>query len=241
MLPGTIKPHAYIELHVEQGPVMQHDGTQIGAVENLQGISWQRITVSGQATHAGTTPMRLRRDAGYAAARISAFLHDLATDSGGTTVATVGVLALEPNVINVIPERATLTVDLRDASEARLAAAESAFAQFLVTLSDELQVKIDVERLVRFQPVTFDESLVSLIENVAVAQGRRTRRMTSGAGHDAQMIARVAPAAMIFVPSEGGISHSPLEHTSEQDLVAGANVLLGVVTALCTESARRGA
>jgi N-carbamoyl-L-amino-acid hydrolase len=102
-------------------------------------------------------------------------------------------------------------------------------------------VKIDVERLVRFQPVTFDESLVSLIENVAVAQGRRTRRMTSGAGHDAQMIARVAPAAMIFVPSEGGISHSPLEHTSEQDLVAGANVLLGVVTALCTESARRGA
>jgi beta-ureidopropionase / N-carbamoyl-L-amino-acid hydrolase len=235
MAPGAKRPAAYLELHVEQGPVLEHEGMQIGAVENLQGISWQRIVIRGQANHAGTTPMRLRHDAGYAAARITTFMHDLATGSGGTTVATVGTVALTPNVINVIPARATLTVDLRDADERRLSAADGALAGFLVRLADELRVTIEAERLVRFQPVTFDAELVALITEVATRQGLRTRRMTSGAGHDAQMMARIAPAAMIFVPSEQGISHSPAEHTSDQDVVAGANVLLGVVKRLASQ------
>jgi N-carbamoyl-L-amino-acid hydrolase len=235
LAPGSIRPHAFVELHVEQGPVLEHAGLQIGAVEDLQGISWQRITIRGQANHAGTTPMRLRRDAGYAAARITTFLHDLAESSGGATVATVGTLRLEPNVINIIPASATLTVDLRDADEARLQAAESALEDLLATLTAEVGVTVERERLVRFEPVRFDAGLVSLIQEVAAERGPGARRMTSGAGHDAQMMARIAPSAMIFVPSTGGISHSPREHTSGEDLVAGANVLLGMVSRLAAQ------
>ncbi len=234
MVPGSIRPHAFIEMHIEQGPVLESEGLQIGVVEDLQGISWQRITVRGQANHAGTTPMRLRRDAGYAAARITTFLHDLAEASNGTTVATVGAIEFEPNVINIIPASATLTVDLRDPDEARLKAAESALEGLLETLKIEVDVTIDTERLSRFEPVRFDEGLVSLIEDVAAERGLSARRMTSGAGHDAQMMARIAPAAMIFAPSTRGISHSPHEHTSEKDLVAGADVLLGVVRRLAS-------
>ena len=229
MAPGTIRPRAYLELHVEQGPILEHEGLRIGAVERLQGISWQRVTIAGEANHAGTTPMHLRRDAGYAAARVATFVRDLATESRGTTVATVGTLRLEPGAINVIPARATLTLDIRDADEARLAAAESAVAGLLRALAGEVGVEIDSERLVRFAPVTFDASLVAGIERAAASRGFPSRRMTSGAGHDAQMIARIAPAAMIFVPSRGGISHSPHEQTDPEDLAAGAAVLLDVV------------
>ena len=232
LAPGTIRPHAYVELHIEQGPLLEHEGLRIGAVENLQGISWQRIALRGQANHAGTTPMRLRRDAGHAAARIVTFLHDLAEGSGGTTVATVGSLRLQPDVINVIPSRAQLTVDLRDTDDGRLATAEAALARFLATLAAETGVAIEAERLSRFAPVTFDARLVELIEDAARRHGLPSRRMTSGAGHDAQMMARICPAAMIFVPSAGGISHNPREHTDEADLVAGANVLLDVVRRL---------
>lgn len=230
--PGTIRPYAFIELHIEQGPILAGDGIPIGAVERLQGISWQRVTIRGEANHAGTTPMRLRRDAGYAAARIVTFLHDLAHASNGSTVATVGSMAFEPNAINIIPAEATLTVDLRDADEVRLRSAEAALADFMARIADELGVGIEVERLARFSPVEFDERIVARIEEAAAELGVRARRMTSGAGHDAQMIARIAPTAMIFVPSEGGISHSPREHTSPEDLVTGANVLLGVVRRL---------
>lgn len=229
LTPGTIQPHAFIELHVEQGPVLEEAGYRIGAVENLQGISWSRLTLTGQANHAGTTPMRLRRDAGHAAARIITFLHDLAERSGGTTVATVGTLALEPGAINVIPARATLTVDLRDPEDARLAAAEAELDGLLSRLKSETGVAVNRTPLARFEPVQFDKKIVATIEAVATESGLSVRRMTSGAGHDAQMMARVAPAAMIFVPSRGGISHSPDEQTDDDDVVAGANVLLGVV------------
>ena len=239
LAPGTIRPHAFIELHVEQGPVLESEGLQVGVVENLQGISWQRMTIRGEANHAGTTPMRLRRDAGYAAARITTFLHGLAEASSGTTVATVGTIRFEPNVINVIPACATITVDLRDADEARLQAGESALRTFLAKLSDEIGVTIETERLARFEPVRFDGHLVALIEGVVTERGLRTRRMTSGAGHDAQMMARIAPSAMVFVPSTRGISHNPQEHTPGEDLVAGANVLLGVVSRLASAGVSR--
>ncbi|MEX2572534.1 MAG: Zn-dependent hydrolase [Gemmatimonadota bacterium] len=232
MAPGSIRPHAFIELHVEQGPLLFHEGLQVGAVEALQGISWQRVTVHGEANHAGTTPMRLRHDAGYAAARITTFLHDLAERSDGKVVATVGTLRFQPDVINIIPATATLTVDLRSPDAERLTAAEAALTTTLEALAQEVGVTFDVERLVRFEPVTFDARIVSLVEDAAAARGLGCRRMTSGAGHDAQMIARIAPSAMIFVPSEGGISHSPGERTSDDDLVAGANVLLDVVLEL---------
>jgi N-carbamoyl-L-amino-acid hydrolase len=230
--PGFLRPHAYIELHIEQGPVLEREGLAIGAVENLQGISWQRVTIDGVANHAGTTPMSMRRDAGHAAARVVAFLHDRAVASNTPTVATVGCMQFEPNAINVIPSRATFTVDLRDPDEQRLQAEETALAAFLEELASKENVAVTIERLARFEPVVFDKRIVKLIEQAAQRRGLASRRMTSGAGHDAQMMARVAPAAMIFVPSIGGISHNPAEFTPDKDLVAGSTILLDVVQAL---------
>lgn len=234
--PGFLKPQAYIELHIEQGPVLEHEGLAIGAVETLQGISWQRITIEGVANHAGTTPMAMRHDAGYVAALVIAFLHDRASASSSGTVVTIGTIAFEPNAINVIPARATFTVDLRDPNEERLKAEERALAVYLERMAKEQGVAISVESLARFAPVTFDQAIVAHIEAAADARALTSRRMTSGAGHDAQMIARMAPAAMIFVPSAGGISHNPKEFTCETDLVAGANVLLDVVKRLASKA-----
>jgi N-carbamoyl-L-amino-acid hydrolase len=227
--PGAIIPHEYIELHIEQGPILEAESIQIGVVENLQGISWQQVTIQGNANHAGTTPTHLRHDAGFVAASIVTFLRELAQGSGGTTLATVGCLSVQPNVINVIPRRATLTVDLRDPDEERLKLAEQRFADFLERMAQREGVKIATERLARFEPVVFDDTLVDCIEASANRFGFTNRRMTSGAGHDAQMMARIAPSAMIFVPSKGGISHNPREHTDDDQLVMGAEVLLDVV------------
>ncbi|QRM31594.1 Zn-dependent hydrolase [Microvirga sp. VF16] len=233
--PGFLKPHAYLELHIEQGPVLEREGVPIGAVENLQGISWQRVTIEGEANHAGTTPMSMRRDAGHAAARVVAFLRDRARNANTPTVATVGCMSFEPNAINVIPSRAVFTVDLRDPDEGCLQAEEAALASYLKELAAAEDVTISVERLARFEPVTFDRRIVELVEDAARRRGLASKRMTSGAGHDAQMIARIAPSAMIFVPSIGGISHNPREHTPDADLVAGANILLDVVTRLAAQ------
>ncbi|MBX5204283.1 Zn-dependent hydrolase [Rhizobium sp. NZLR1] len=232
--PGFMTPHAYVELHIEQGPVLERERISVGAVEDLQGISWQRVTIDGDANHAGTTPISMRRDAGYAAARVITFLRDRAKASNTPTVATVGCIAFEPNAINVIPSRATFTVDLRDPDEDRLKEEENALAAFLDLLSSDEKVGVSVERLARFEPVKFDRAIVQRIEVAAGDRGLACRRMTSGAGHDAQMIARIAPSAMIFVPSRGGISHNPKEFTSDTDLVAGANILLDVVCGLAT-------
>ncbi|WP_321813329.1 MULTISPECIES: Zn-dependent hydrolase [unclassified Paraburkholderia] len=228
MEPGAIVPHEYVELHIEQGPILEAEQIQIGVVENLQGISWQRVTVQGNANHAGTTPTRLRHDAGYVAAATVAFLRELAVTSG-TTLATIGMLNIEPNVINVIPRKAVFTVDLRDPDEQRLQDAERKLVEFLAQIAEQEGVSIGTERLVRFEPVIFDAGIADTIEASAQSLGFSHRRMTSGAGHDAQMIARMAPAAMIFVPSRGGISHNPREHTDESQLIDGARVLLDVV------------
>jgi N-carbamoyl-L-amino-acid hydrolase len=228
--PGFLQPHAYVELHIEQGPVLEAEKLALGAVENLQGISWQKVTITGAANHAGTTPMAMRLDAGVAAARVTAFLDELARETKGA-VATVGTMRLEPNAINVIPSSAAFTVDLRNPDETRLAEHETSLARIL----DELRhdgFTVETERLARFAPVTFDAGIVAAIEAAAAGRGLSCRRMTSGAGHDAQMIARVAPAAMIFVPSRGGISHNPAEFTAESELIDGANVLLDVVEGL---------
>ncbi|UZE25763.1 Zn-dependent hydrolase [Pseudomonas sp. B21-056] len=227
--PGAIVPHEYIELHIEQGPILEAEGTLIGVVENLQGISWQQIEVKGNANHAGTTPTHLRHDAGLVASSIAVELRRIAVETG-TTLATVGCMKFEPNVINVIARKATFTVDLRDPDEAKLVAAEKRLSRYLGDIAEQEGVDISTEQLVRFQPVTFNAALADEIEASAQRFGFSHRRMTSGAGHDAQMIARIAPAAMIFVPSRGGISHNPREHTDDDQLIKGAQVLLDVVT-----------
>ncbi|MFO1325179.1 MAG: Zn-dependent hydrolase [Burkholderiales bacterium] len=229
------RPHAFVELHIEQGPVLDAEGITIGAVEDLQGISWQELAITGQSNHAGTTPMRLRHDAGYCAAAIAVFLRDLARDMGGAQVCTAGRIDLVPNLINVIAARATLTVDLRNTDESLLLEAERRLDAFLAKLGAEEGVTIRSKRLARFEPVTFDPAVIGCIEGVASRLGYTQRRMTSGAGHDAQMLARVCPAAMIFVPSVKGLSHNVAEFTAPADLKAGANVLLHTLLELADQ------
>ena len=236
MEPGLLSPSAYLELHIEQGPVLDRENIPVGAVENLQGISWQRITVQGVANHAGTTPMSLRRDAGHAAASVITFLRDYAGSLNASTVATVGTIRFEPNAINVIPSSAVFTVDIRDPDETRLKAFEEALERYLEELAAGEGVTITTQRLARFEPVVFAEQIVALIEDAAAKRGLKSRRMTSGAGHDAQMISRIAPSAMIFVPSRDGISHNPQEFTPDENLVVGANILLDVVQNLASRA-----
>lgn len=223
---GEPVPHAFIELHIEQGPILDIEGGLLGAVENLQGISWQEVTIRGVSNHAGTTPMHLRHDAGYCAARLGVFVRELARRMGGSQVGTVGSVRLTPNLINVIPNQAVVSVDLRNTDDALLNSAEDELTQFLETLASEEGVTIGTRSLVRTPPVIFDSKVVQAIEAVAAESGLPIRRMTSGAGHDAQMMARICPTAMIFVPSVGGISHNPREFTERRHLQIGADALL---------------
>lgn len=223
---GAMVPAAYVELHIEQGPVLEQQGRTIGAVENLMGICWQEISVRGQANHAGTTPTALRRDAGLAAAKLVCFLRELAEAHGDTQRATCGMLRFSPNAINVIPEQALLSVDLRNSDREQLRRAQQQLAAYLETLAAAEGVVITARELVNLDPVRFDPGIVKAILDSAAALGYPARRITSGAGHDAQMMARICPAAMIFVPSRNGISHNPAEYTAPEDLAAGANVLL---------------
>jgi N-carbamoyl-L-amino-acid hydrolase len=170
--------------------------------------------------------MRLRHDAGYCAAAIGHFLRHLTRDIGGNQVATMGSLTLHPGLINVIAARAKVTVDLRNTDEALLREAERRFAQFLARLAAEEGVRIEAKSLARFEPVIFDQGVADLVTRTAGRLGHSCRPMTSGAGHDAQMMARICPTAMIFVPSVKGISHNPAEHTEPAHLAAGADVLL---------------
>jgi N-carbamoyl-L-amino-acid hydrolase len=227
-------PHAFVELHIEQGPVLEQQNITIGAVTGVQGISWQEVTISGQSNHAGTTPMALRHDPAYVAADIAVFLRDLASRYGGNQVCTVGKIDLHPNLINVVPAKAVLTLDVRNTDEALLQKAEAEIKEHMHMLEVSEGVTITSRQLARFEPVVFDESIVSLIENLAKENNHSVMRLPSGAGHDAQMLARVCPTAMIFVPSVSGISHNPAEHTDDKDLEAGANLLLHTMLTLCT-------
>ena len=230
--PGAIKPHAFVELHIEQGPILDEEKVQIGVVESVQGISWTEYTVAGVSNHAGTTPMRLRRDAGYLAASVNLFARRLAWEMGGNQVATVGSLALRPNLINVVPNRAIFAVDLRNTDEAKLQEAEAKVAAHIAEVANAERVEVEAKVLARFEPVIFDASLVDRVEHHAKALSLSMRRMPSGAGHDAQMMQRICPTAMIFVPSVAGLSHNVKEHTEAADLAAGAQVLLNLMLEL---------
>ena len=234
--PGTLRPHAFVELHIEQGPILDEEKVRIGVVESVQGISWTEYTVTGVSNHAGTTPMRLRRDAGYLAASVNLFVRKLALDMGGHQVATMGSLSLRPNLINVVPNRAIFAVDLRNTDEAKLKEAEARVASHVAQVAQSERLEVEAKVLVRFEPVIFDARLVNRVEHHAQALSFSTRRMPSGAGHDAQMMQRLCPTAMIFVPSVAGLSHNVREHTEHEDLIAGAQVLMNLVLELAEES-----
>ena len=228
-------PYAFVELHIEQGPVLERDGMRIGAVTGVQGISWTEVNITGQSNHAGTTPMSMRRDAGLAAGELVVAVRRIASEMGGTQVGTVGALRLHPDLVNVVAARAKLIVDLRNTDDADLQAAERRLLAETRRIAESEEVEIDTKWVARFEPVVFDPRVVELVESTASALGLSVRRMPSGAGHDAQILADVCPAGMVFVPSVKGISHNPAEHTEPDDLVAGANVLLNTVVALAQD------
>ncbi|WP_313824748.1 Zn-dependent hydrolase [Leclercia sp.] len=227
--PGDMSVDSYVELHIEQGPILDKEGTDIGVVTGVQGISWQELTLSGISNHAGTTPMSMRHDAGLAAARIAVFARELALTLGGDQVATVGHISVKPNLINVIPNQVLMSVDLRNTDNALLKLAEQRLADFIATTAQDEGVEITSRSLVRFNPVIFADEIVNAVEDEAQRQGLSFRRLPSGAGHDAQFMASLCPAGMIFVPCVDGISHNVNEHSDPKDLIAGANVLLQVV------------
>jgi N-carbamoyl-L-amino-acid hydrolase len=224
--PGAIRPVAYLELHIEQGPVLEREKIPVGVVEAVTGITWLEVTVHGAANHAGTTPLDLRRDAGLAAAKLVEALREIALSIGENQRATCGMIAFEPNAINVIPGRATLSVDLRNPDLEELAQSEERLYARAREIETSDGVTISIRSLEHVLPVKFDPGLVAVIEQAASGLEIPYRRMVSGAGHDAQLMAGLCPAAMIFVPSRAGISHSPAEYSSPDDLETGANVLL---------------
>ena len=230
-VPGPA-PHAYVELHIEQGPVLEEAGVTIGAVTGVQGIHWDELTITGQSNHAGTTPMRLRHDAGYVAAAVAVAVRRIVAETGAPAVGTVGRIRLHPDLVNVVAATATLTIDLRHTDADTLAGLEAEIAAAVADIARAEGVTVERRSLARFDPVAFDPNIVDAVEAAARRRGHDVRRMPSGAGHDAQMIARMCPAGMVFVPSVQGISHNPAEHTDPSDLAAGAQVLADVLLEL---------
>ena len=227
--PRTMIPAAYLELHVEQGPVLEAEGIPIGAVTGVQGISWTEYTVRGQTNHAGTTPMAMRRDAGIVAARIAVAAREIADRLGPPQVANVGVFDISPGLVNVVPDRARITVDMRNTSEEVLHEAEAALRKAAEEAAAAEGCTLETRSLARFPPVVFDGAIFDRIEAAARTRQLNVKRMPSGAGHDAQMFAPNCPTAMVFVPSKDGLSHNIDEFTDAEDLAAGAQVLLDVV------------
>ncbi|REK86996.1 Zn-dependent hydrolase [Streptomyces inhibens] len=231
-------PHAYVECHIEQGPVLARAGVEVGVVTGVQGISWQEITFHGRAAHAGTTPTELRADAGLAAAQLIVRLRAM-VDSGsyGELRATVGHLIVHPDLTNIVPARAELTVDLRNPDDAAMARAEEDLAAFLRTLeTGQPGLSIATRRMARTAPVPFDEGVQKVIARAADDHGLAHLSLLSGAGHDAQEIAALCPTAMIFVRGEyDGISHNPREYSTPETCAHGVDVLATALLRLADE------
>ena len=216
---------AYLELHIEQGPVLEKENLDIGAVEMVQGISWKEFILTGEANHAGTTPMNLRKDAGYVAACIIQHARKLTEEIDGQ-VCNAGLMEVQPNLINVVPSRVRFTLDMRNRKNEKLMLAEENIIEFGEQAASKENVELEIKSLVRFNPVPFDTTLIGLVEDSARGLGYTVKRMPSGAGHDAQMMAAICPTTMIFIPSKNGISHSIHEYSSPEQIEKGANTLL---------------
>ncbi|MEP6620894.1 MAG: Zn-dependent hydrolase [bacterium] len=227
--PGDIA--CYIELHIEQGGLLEKAGLKIGVVQGIVGLRWFEITITGFANHAGATPMDQRHDALLAAAKFTVAVNDAITSEPGRQVATVGRMTVSPNTTNVIPAEVVLTVDLRDLDSAKLAHFTERFEQLGRDIGTATGTTFVFKRLVDSAPAIANAQVMNWIDSSAMALGLSRQRMPSGAGHDAQEISRVAPMGMIFVPSVGGISHSPREFSNPEDCANGADVLLNAVIA----------
>ncbi|MDR6391364.1 Zn-dependent hydrolase [Paraburkholderia phenoliruptrix] len=225
----NIKPHtvaAYFEAHIEQGPVLEAHDKTIGIVQGALGQRWYDVTVHGMEAHAGPTPMELRRDALLVAADVIHAVNRIALDHAPHGRGTVGWLDVHPNSRNVIPGRVKLTVDLRAADDATLTAMDSALRALCEAAGKQAGIEVAIEPVVYFPPQPFASDLVAAVKQGADMLGLSSMDVISGAGHDAVYLARVAPAAMIFVPCKDGISHNEIEDARAEHLEAGCNVLL---------------
>nr|WTB11761.1 M20 family metallo-hydrolase [Streptomyces antimycoticus] len=222
--PGSLT--AYLELHVEQGPVLERLGRSIGVVDSITGRTQLSVQVHGRAGHAGTTPMEGRQDPLVVAAQLILAVQDLAREEKLCRVATVGRLDVQPNSPNTVPDVVRLDIDFRDSDPARLSTAEETVREALASLARRGNVRVSVQAAVRTAPVQTDLRLREAISASAAELGLSQETLPSGAGHDAQIVADVAPIGMIFVPSIDGVSHVPSERTAPEDLIAGADVLL---------------
>ena len=217
---------AFLELHIEQGAVLDADAIDIGVVEGIVGIMRWTVIVDGSTNHAGTTPMDRRSDAMVGAARFIDLVHTTARRMPGRQVATVGRLEAEPGAPNVIPGRVTMTLEIRDLSMAGIERVFNEISGNSVRITEETGTRFSFQRFYTSRAAPTALWIREIIETSAQGLGLSTHRMPSGAGHDAQSIALFAPVGMIFVPSVAGVSHAPDEHTIPQDIVNGANVLL---------------
>jgi N-carbamoyl-L-amino-acid hydrolase len=226
---GSAKPHrlgAYFEAHIEQGPVLENEGKTIGVVLGALGQRWYDVTVSGQDAHAGPTPMELRKDALIGASRFVLEVNRIARTFPDYARGTVGFLQVKPNSRNVIPGEVRTTVDFRNAKSSTLDAMCEELERAARGIEAQCRVTIELRENVHFKPCEFDPALVGHVRAAAAALGHPQRDIVSGAGHDAVSIARIAPAAMVFVPCAGGISHNEIESATPADLAAGCDVLL---------------
>jgi len=236
--PKSIK--AYLELHIEQGPVLEAKKKKIGVVTAIAAPTRLRVVFTGQADHSGTTPMEMRKDALAAAAHLIAYVEVIARANSamekGRVVGTVGAIKIDPGVINAIPGKAELSIDIRSISgkaKERVARAVEARAREIATARE---MKVDILPIRSEEPVDLDEGLIHVIEEICQEKKIAYEVMPSGAGHDAMQIAKIAPAGMIFVPSKKGISHSPLEWTDPEEICLGAQILLETILRVAHEA-----
>ncbi|HEV2012582.1 MAG TPA: Zn-dependent hydrolase [Candidatus Dormibacteraeota bacterium] len=222
---------AFLELHIEQGPRMEADGADLAVVTGIVGVYREQVRVLGSQNHAGSTPFRLRHDAGRAAARAAAGLRELVQTIDPEAVANIGVMQFHPGGVNVIPGRATFTLEVRHLEEPVVLRIVETFKKNLEMISAEEGCRADTQQVSWVPPARMNAEEMAGLEAACQELGRKPVRLWSGAGHDAAILARHVPTGMLFVPSIGGVSHSPLENTSDEHLVLGARALLRGVRA----------
>jgi N-carbamoyl-L-amino-acid hydrolase len=223
---------AYLELHIEQGPFLEEEKLAVGVVEGIVAIAWSRLAIHGVQDHAGPTPMRIRHDALVAAAEVVTGVRRIARELGGDLVTTVGNLTAHPNIVNAIPGRVTMSIDMRDPRDVTLDRARSRLDGLVADACAREGVRHELEHYWRVPYTPFAPDVVAAIERAVKSTGAPYRRIVSGAGHDAQYMAAIGPAGMIFVPSRDGRSHCEEEFTPMEDIEHGATTLLRAVVAL---------
>ena len=226
---GARRMHALFELHIEQGPILEAEGKEIGVVTHGQGLWWLEIRLTGKESHTGSTPMHMRVNAGLGMARITDAVHRIAMSHQPDAVGAVGQADIWPNSRNVIPGRAVFTVDIRSPDAAKLAAMRAEVEAEAERIADELGLGLEIEPTGHFEPVTFDADCVGLVLAAAERLGHAHRDIVSGAGHDACWIAGIAPTAMVMCPCKDGLSHNEAEEITPDWAAKGADVLLHAV------------